>query len=319
MTDDEALALARIAGAAWGAGGPPALIGNRENAVFRIRLPEGPAALRLHRPGYHDAAAIRSELWFCEAMAQAGAPVPRPVRTRGGDLLHHLPGGRIASVIGWIEGAVIGAGGVPLAGERDDQAALHRRLGAVLARVHRAADALDPPPWIMRPRWDRQGLLGTGPDGRAPLWGRFWEHPLLEAGPARRMRAIRDLCDARLAAHAARGPDTGLIHADVLRENVLEGRAMTLIDFDDSGFGFRLYDLGTALSQNLDEPHAGVLREALVAGYGTLTPEDLAMLDVFTLLRCLASVGWTAGRLPPGDPRHAAYIRRAFLAAERAL
>lgn len=94
---------------------------------------------------------------------------------------------------------------------------------------------------------------------------------------------------------------------------------MTLIDFDDSGFGFRLYDLGTALSQNLSEPHAGAIRDALVAGYATLTPDDLAMLDVFTLLRCLASVGWTAGRLRRDDPRHAAYIRRAFVAAERAL
>ncbi|MEE2860033.1 MAG: phosphotransferase [Pseudomonadota bacterium] len=314
MTDDEALALARDAAAAWGATGTPTLIRNRENAVFRIALPSGPAALRLHRLGYQTAAAIRSELWMCEAMAQIGAPVPQAVRTLGGDLLHPLPGGRLSSVIGWIDGVVIGEGGVPLPGDAPAQAGLHRRLGATLAQVHRAADALDLPPGIERHRWNRAGLLGE-----TPLWGPFWDHPLLDQAERRRMAAIRAECDARLATYEDQRPDVGFIHADVLRENVLEGHAMTLIDFDDSGFGFRLYDLGTALSQNLTEPNGAAIRDALIEGYGTLTPVDIAMLDVFTLLRCLASVGWTAGRLPPGDPRHAAYIRRAFLAAERAL
>ena len=32
-------------------------------------LPRGRAALRLHRQGYQDAAAIRSELWWCAALA----------------------------------------------------------------------------------------------------------------------------------------------------------------------------------------------------------------------------------------------------------
>lgn len=315
MTDDEALALAREAAAAWGAAGEPVLIRNRENAVFRVSLPQGPAALRLHRRGYQPAAAIRSELWICEALTRAMAPVPRAVRTVTGDLLHHLGNGRIASVIGWSAGEVIGEGGVPLTGDRAAQTALHRRLGAALAQVHRAADALDLPPDFQRHRWDRAGLLGD-----APLWGRFWEHPLLDDDGRRRMSRVRAECDARLATYERGDPDTGFIHADVLRENVLaDAAALTLIDFDDSGLGFRLYDLGTALSQNLGEPHEDAIRTGLVEGYGTLTPDDIGMLDVFTLLRCLASVGWTAGRLPPDDPRHAAYIRRAFTAAERAL
>ncbi len=52
------------------------------------------------------------------------------------------------------------------------------------------------------------------------------------------------------------------MHADVLRENVfVAGKTLFLIDFDDSGFGFPLYDLGTVLSQDLYEP-----------GYATFAP-----------------------------------------------
>lgn len=314
MTDAEALMQAQQAAAAWGVTDTPRLIRNRENAVFSIMTPQGRGALRLHRCGYQSDAAIRSELWWCEALARAGAPVPQALRTREGGLLHRLPDGRRASVIGWIDGDVMGEGGVPLPGDRAAQADLHHRLGALLAQVHRATDALTLPDDFSRPRWDIPGLLGE-----APLWGRFWDHPQLSAGEGRRMADIRAACLDRLHAYAATGPDTGLIHADVLRENVMLGDAMTLIDFDDSGFGFRLYDLGTVLSQNLTEPHVDAIRDGLVGGYGTLRPADLDMLPVFTLLRTLASVGWMMGRIAPGDPRHRAYIDRAFLAAGRAL
>lgn len=48
----------------WGlADQTPELLKFRENAVFRIFLADGgPAALRLHRPGYHDTRALASEL-----------------------------------------------------------------------------------------------------------------------------------------------------------------------------------------------------------------------------------------------------------------
>ena len=124
-----------------------------------------------------------------------------------------------------------------------------------------------------------------------------------------------------LTEYAAGGADSGLIHADLLRENVIlhpDSTAMALIDFDDSGFGFRLFDLGTALSQNLCEPSRDALAAALIKGYGAhraLSAHDIAMVPVFTLLRCLASLGWTMGRLPADHPRARHYADRAIMAA----
>jgi len=289
----------------WG-GRVVRLLRDRENHVLEMALPSGRAALRLHRAGYQAPAAIRSELWWCAELARAGLPVPAALPAMDGSLLVQLPDGRHASAIAWIEGAALGEAGQPFARPLNEVLDLHHTLGALLARLHRVTDSLTLPPDFTRPRWDLDGLVGE-----APFWGRFWDHPA--ATPDQRAMLIRSR-DA-LRAHLA--GDIGLIHADVLRENVLvNDRSVSLIDFDDSGFGFRLYDLGTVLSQNLYEPAYPEIRDALMAGYGTT---DHEMVEAFTLARTLASVGWTMPRLAQDDPIHNSHLARAVMWAERVL
>ena len=59
--DDIGMRAAHIL-AAWGLPAQtPELLKYRENAVFKVRLADGrKAALRLHRPGYHSEAELRS-------------------------------------------------------------------------------------------------------------------------------------------------------------------------------------------------------------------------------------------------------------------
>lgn len=318
MHNDEAHSLACEAAAAWGGCPAPRLIKNRENAVFEVMLPSGRAALRVHRRGYQTEDAIRSELWWMEALADAGLPIPRPLRAGGGALVVRLADGRLASAIDWVDGAPIGAACVPFAGSADEQAALYRRLGRLLADVHATTDRLTLPPAFSRPRWDAAGLLGD-----APFWGRFWEHPGLTPEEAGLFTEARLFAQAHLADYAAAGADRGLIHADVLRENVFaNGTALSLIDFDDCGFGFRLYDLGTALSQTLEEPALAQIATALADGYSEIRPlgqRERALLPLFTLLRTLASVGWTMPRLAPEHPLNRFYIERASRLADAVL
>ncbi|PTX50414.1 Ser/Thr protein kinase RdoA (MazF antagonist) [Gemmobacter caeni] len=288
---------------------------NRENAVYAIALPDGAqAALRLHRTGYQNPAAIRSELWWCAELAKAGVAVPAPVASASGASLHQLQGGRLASVISWVEGAPFGEALVPLTGTAAEQTARHHALGRLLAEVHDATDRLTLPPDFTRPRWDIDGLTGE-----TPLWGRFWDHPALSATEAALLRRARDLLRERLTDHA-RHSQPGPVHADVLRENILvSGDRLSLIDFDDSGIGFRLYDLGTVLSQDLYEPQHPALQAALIEGYGSLRQDDFNMAPLFTLARVLASVGWAMTRLPADHPVHRSHIARATMWADRQL
>ena len=130
------------------------------------------------------------------------------------------------------------------------------------------------------------------------------------------LQQARAQARADLEADQAEAADFGLIHADVLRENLLRDDAgLWLIDFDDCGFGFRLYDLGTALSQNLEEPELPRLAAALLDGYARTRPlpaDAARRLTLFTLLRTLASCGWITTRARPGDPRLRHYADRAL-------
>lgn len=297
MTPEDIAAL-------WGGAPGLRLIVDRENKVFEGIFPFGRAALRLHRPGYQTAAAIRSEVWWCAALAKADVAVPRAVPGLNGDLVQEVGPGRFASVISWIDGEAMGAARVPLQGPA---VARHAALGALLARFHAATDALVLPAWFTRPRWDVAGLVGE-----SPFWGRFWEHPDASDADRAILLAARDLLAQELGRFTG---DFGLIHADVLRENVLfRDQTPHLIDFDDSGFGFRMFDLGTVMSQNLYEPALPDLAQALVDGYRSkapIAPDEAAMLPLFTLARCCASVGWTMPRLPRGDLVCHSHIARA--------
>lgn len=298
--------LAQEAAAHWG-GTPLRLIRNRENAVFEMRLPSGRrAALRLHRQGYQPEAAIRSELWWCAALAERGVAVPAALPDREGRLLVALSTGRAASAIDWLEGEPLGEAGVPFVTPLPLLLDRHRALGRLIRRLHDTTAGLTLPPDFRRPRWDVDGLTGE-----SPFWGRFWDHPA--AAPEQRAVLVR-------ARHALRErlsalPGVQLVHADVLRENVLvNGSSVFLIDFDDSGWGFPLYDLGTTLSQNLYEPAYAEIRDALMEGYGTA---DRDMVELMTLARTCASVGWTMPRLAADDPVNARHIARAVMWAGR--
>jgi Ser/Thr protein kinase RdoA (MazF antagonist) len=297
---------AETAAKAWGAHVLRTLR-DRENHVFEMGLPSGDrAALRLHRAGYQSPAAIRSELWWCAELARSGLPVPAALPALDGALLVRLPDGRHASAIAWMAGEALGEAAKPFNRPLPQVLDAYHALGQLLARVHRTTDALTLPDGFTRPSWDLDGLVGD-----TPLWGRFWEHPAATSDQRATLVRARDALRERLAG------DSGLIHADVLRENVLvNDRSVSLIDFDDSGFGFRLHDLGTALVQTFQHPEQPQIRAALMAGYGT---GDQDMVKAFTLARALSSVGWTMPRLQPDDPVHKSHLARAISLAGQVL
>jgi len=294
----------------------PQLIAQRENAVFRVTLADGrPAALRLHRPGYNSVAEIRSELWWTQAMAARGFRVPEPIARPDGGLLAEVDEGQTATMISWIEGAPIGYSGELLSGTFAEQEQLYQQIGGLLAEMHTISDTLKPPPDFTRRNWNRDGLLGD-----SPLWGRFWEHPVLTAQDRSVILAAREKARGDLAAYDAIGAAKGLIHADALRENVFStAGGLVLIDFDDSGYGYRMFDLAVAVSQSLEDENYASLRDAVLAGYAALRPlseADTGRMELFALLRTFASLGWIVPRLAADEPSHKKFIRRAVLQSQ---
>lgn len=288
----------------WGLQGAECnFVAGRENKVYHVRTATTAYALRLKRPGYRDESELLSELAWLKAMDRAGLHVPAPVPSLAGRLLEPLGDG-FADLVGWLPGQPLGQSRVPLV--LADRAGTFRALGAEIARLHAACDAWTPPAGFTRCAWDRGGLLGE-----RPVWGRFWQNPTLDPATASLLSDFRRVAQDRLA---AADPDYGLIHADLLRENILlDGSTIRPIDFDDGGFGFRVFDLATLLLKTMSEPDYPALRSALLQGYLSERELDLSLLDLFIALRAATYVGWIIPRMsePGGAERNLLFVDEA--------
>lgn len=302
---EQALALWDLSGAEC------RLVAGRENRVFRVEAPFGSAALRLRRPGYRSDAELRSELDWMAAMRKAGLSVPQPIAAACGAFLEQVEGFRV-DLLHWLPGQPMGEGRAPLA--LLDAPAVFARLGAEMARLHAACDAWTPPEGFARVRWDAEGLLGE-----APIWGRFWENPTLSPDQRTFFLRFREKAATELA-RIGGSLDQGLIHADLVRENVLlDGDRLHLIDFDDGGWGFRLFDIATALLKHRQEPDYPALEAALLAGYGRVRAVDTVALPFFMALRAVTYLGWIVPRLHEegGTARNARFIADAEVMCAR--
>ena len=276
----------------------------RENHVFRATEPSGASvAIRLHRPGYRDDAEVRTELTYLRHLSDAAVPVPEVVRTHDGKLFATVeigPHRRLVSVQRWIADATpFSDVESVLAGRHSPEPEAFARIGELLGRLHTAAERIGIPRDFRRAAWDAAGLVGD-----TPLWGDPRGLPSLsEADRAAITRALPAL-HARMTALGTDANRFGVVHADATPENILDTPdGMVLIDFDDFGTGWYVFDLVTAIFHHALHPRYAEYEHALRSGYTTARPLDadvIAAWDEFMLARGLTYLGWAAAR--PGDP-----------------
>jgi Ser/Thr protein kinase RdoA (MazF antagonist) len=278
-----------------------------ENTTFRVNaaVPDSRSGereqflLRVHRPGRHGrevdpAVAIRSELqWLAALRAHTDLLVPEPVANRTGELVTVIssPGvdePRACSLLRWMDGQIRTNSAKPVHLER---------LGSAMARLHNHADQWLVPHDFVRIRWDWETFFGNtmsyGGIDAADVWDLL---------PDDLRRAFDWVASemGELMANLGDGPETfGLIHADLHLDNTLFlGGEARLIDFDDCGFGYRIYEIAVALWELRDHPDYEAFRSALVAGYTQHRPlpsPDLAHLDAFIATRHVAFGLWYVG------------------------
>ncbi len=277
------------------------LIKYRENAVFLVRGDAGRHVLRVHRPGYRTAAEIRSEIAWMEALDEAGIRTPAARRTRAGEVVARaeapgVPEPRLCDVFEFVPGRQLGSleGGV--SGDPASVRACYRELGALAAAVHAHGRRFRPPPGFTRPSWDAGSLVGE-----EPAFGRFTELPCLEPEQLHVLLDARERVRAELAAFGRESDRFGPIHGDFLPENVLVAEdGPRLIDFDDCGNGWYLFELATALFPLLLRPELSAARAGYLEGYrcaaGRLPDADLAVLPAMLVARGLSYLGWPVGR-----------------------
>ena len=296
----------RVRGCARGAlaaydGHPEAsleLLNVSENATFLVRDPgAGPSVLRVHRLGYHNELEIASELAWMDALrAEAGVRTPRVLPAADGRRVVTVrePGGgpeRHCVRFEFLPGTEPGSGPGSISREAALANSHFAELGEITARMHRHAREWSRPAWFTRFHWDYAAAFG-----RAARWGRWQDG--IGVGPSERQILARldDVLQARLKAFGT-GPERyGLVHADTRLANLLvHDGSVSVIDFDDSGFSWYLYDLGTSVSFFEHAPEVPALVDSWLEGYrkaGRLSAEDQAEIWTFIMFRRLLLVAW---------------------------
>lgn len=274
------------------------LIKYRENAVFKVVDPadEQRYVIRVHRAGYHSDLELRSELQWMQALTSAGVLTPDMVLTVTAGLFQtvqfeKVPEPRQCDVQRWIEGQPLGS----IEGDgTDDVASMlqnYRIVGALQAKLHSHSERWSMPEGFERHSWDVAGMFGA-----TPFWGDFRELETLRGDQLETVLQAREKLIVTLADFGQTRDRYGLIHADFLPENLIVGEGgIRLIDFDDSGFGWYMFDLATSLFYHLGEAYFEDLKQSLIEGYRSerdLSDAHVDMLPAFLLARGITYLSW---------------------------
>ena len=265
------------------------LINLSENATYLVEDPGTgtTAVLRVHRPDYHTAPAIGSELdWLTDLGAHTPVSTPAIVATEDGERVVTVDvdgAPRHAVLFAFVDGAA--------PDETVLRAGDFATLGQITAVMHRHAKAWRRPAGFTRFAWDFHHALGG-----AARWGRWQDgigvgpHEEDVLGPA--AEVVRE----RLAAYGTTPERYGLIHADLRLANLLvDGDRVNVIDFDDCGLGWFMFDFGAAVSFLEHDPRLAEWQDAWLHGYRREEPipaADEAMIPTFVMMRRLQLVAW---------------------------
>ncbi|MCV7432209.1 phosphotransferase enzyme family protein [Mycolicibacterium bacteremicum] len=290
-SDHERFARAALSAYGRAPDTPLRLLSLSENATYLV-CDDDPIVLRVHRPGYHSAQAIRSELaWMAALRRDTTVQTPELVRSQSGE---DVVGAAVDDRELHVDAVSLISG---CTAEEVPHAVGFAQLGELTAIMHEHVLGWAAPADFTRFRWDLDDILGPG-----ARWGDWREAPgLSEQDRTWVQRAAHQITE-QLAEYGT-GPDRfGLIHADLRLSNLMVDPAapsagITVIDFDDAGWGWNLADLGAVVSWIEDTPDAERIVAEWLRGYTkvrALSDEHLALIPTFVMLRRIQLTAWIA-------------------------
>lgn len=156
-------------------------------------------------------------------------------------------------------------------------------LGQISARLHAHAKSWTKPSGFTRKYWTADTMVG--PQG---YWGSWRDAPGLTEDGADLLQRLEAALRDRLDRYGTNADRFGLIHGDLRFANLLRHEdRLAVIDFDDCGFGWFMFDFAAAVSFFEDHTQIPALWDV-----APLSAADEAMLDTFILLRRLQLTAW---------------------------
>tara|TARA_B100000029_G_scaffold441605_1_gene459540 strand:+ start:28 stop:1032 length:1005 start_codon:yes stop_codon:yes gene_type:complete len=272
------------------AGSKARLINVSENETFLVEAPDGfKSILRIHREDYHTETAIACEhAWSRSLNEEGGVKTPNILPGRNGSTIQSatstaLGQKRYLAMFEFVEGSE--------PDQQDDLTGGFEELGEIAAKTHLHSIDWERPEPFERLVWDLDTVFG-----KEATWGNWRDGPNIGQQTREVLEKVEATVIERLTRYG-RGTDRfGLIHADMRLANLLITKGETrLIDFDDCGLGWLMYDFAAGISFMEDDPRIPELKQAWVRGYRSVRPlseEDEAEIPTFVMMRRLALLAW---------------------------
>lgn len=265
------------------------LVARATNRIYRVRTSDGRSyALRLAQPGWRTLSDLESEALWLEAIARdTDIPAPRIVRALDGDsvvvcAVDGVPTPRHATLMSWLPGALLG--------RHLDEPNLEK-LGELFGQLHIHGARWKPPTGFTTRTFDQIFARGE-PDV-------VFDPAQAEAHTPDSLRVMRRMREVVDAAYAALDPaDLRVIHSDLWHDNVkLHGGVLHPFDFEDTVWGYRLYDIAMAMLDLYEAGDANRYEDLLAAfrrGYERQLDWPEGEMAVLQIGRILWRVNWVA-------------------------
>lgn len=253
------------------------------NTNYVVQTEDSVYLLRIYNED-RDLEGILFEISILEYLSQAGFIVQRPIQNTAGEYLGLLEG-REFVLLQYIEGEVLA--------QADINPTLCFQVGVRLAEMENLLDGFIP--------------KGHKPDA---------DYPLIKDLALKNLDRLSKLgAEGKRVAEELRsdwyeveklfrnpGLSKGVVHADIYYQNVIvrDGELVGFIDFDDSYWGVRFYDLALVLMEFSIKQEGSMemeLLEALLSGYQQkrqLLKEERSLLYDAMRFLCFKFLGYTA-------------------------
>ena len=164
---------------------------------------------------------------------------------------------------------------------------MYRLLGEIAATIHKHSKTWTPPEFYTRIEWDWDATFGDG-------WNNFYgahyrDTEVLSESDFEAIDACAYLMRKRIEAYGKAADRYGMIHSDLRMSNLLEnGSEITVLDFDDCGRGWYMYDIAGIVGFMEHRPDLQAIIDEIVRGYKKIMPlskQDEEEIPTFIMMR----------------------------------
>ncbi|AZU62219.1 phosphotransferase enzyme family protein [Neobacillus mesonae] len=271
------------------------LLNYSENATFLVRNMTGAKyVLRISRPYYHTKAELESELaWIQSISDHTLIKTALPFIGSNREFVQVVEFENIiynCTLFTYLEGQA------PDEDQEDQLIQLFEVLGELTARLHiHSMDNHTRFQRLQRMDWNYDSILGID-----PKWGRWQDGLVMTTERIQLFERAAEKIWNRLERFGKSPSRYGLIHSDLRSANLLvHNDQLQVIDFDDCGFGWYLFDLAASLSFIEDKPYVPKLIASWLTGYRKvreLSQEEELEIPTFIMMRRLQLIAWIGSR-----------------------